>query len=50
MKYSESKWKVSRNRRMLKIVDLDGNETCSARQEESIRVIEFEYQIVLVGE
>ena len=50
MKHSESKWKVSRNRRILKIEDLDSNENHRARQEENVRVIEFGYQIIPVGE
>ena len=41
MKQSESKWKVLRNRRILEIADLDGNETHGARKEENVRLIEF---------
>ena len=50
MKYSESKWQVSRSRRILKIAYLDGNETHRDRQEENIRVIKFESQIEPVRE
>ena len=35
---------------MLKIADLDGNETYRANHEKIVRLIEFEYQMHLVGD
>ena len=48
VKCSESKWQMSRNRILMKVLLLDGTLSYGERYEDSLRAIEFNTQLYLV--